>query len=700
MAKVEDLIDEIADPVLRERIAHEVKDLKETKRFGLVFEEHIPETVSLHGLPIRPGLIVQNRTTPQDLTEFQVLSVEGDEATLVPKGADEPEVTVDVTDLLVVKRFHEQIFPGLTPVGTVRRGADDKPAHVVINGENFHALQVLTYTHAGNVDCIYIDPPYNTGARDWKYNNSFVDANDRYRHSKWLSFMEKRLKLAKRLLRPDDSVLLVTIDDNEVYSLGLLLDQVFQGCERQMVSITVSPRGKSRDGRLSQVDEYLIVVYLGGAAVANQQGGGKSKEVRWRYLRRNDVESARGTVKGGPRQFYPIYVDNATHRIVKIGGSLAPDEPLDSAPAVSGTVALFPIRDDGKHMNWGLTGSSLQRALDGGYVRVTPGTHAEQAYTISYLTGPNIKKVEIGALEVTGLRLDGSRIVLVPGGKVARPTTAWRETRYDAGAHGTTLLRSFVPDGKFPYPKSLYAVEDTLRLFVGNKPEALILDFFGGSGTTAHAVIRLNHQDGGTRRCITVTNNEVSVDEAKRLRDDGHSPGDRDWEALGIFSNITRPRIEAAVTGRTRSGTKIEGDYRFTDEFPMADGFEANVEFFRLDYLDPDKVELGRQFNAIVPMLWMAAESVGQWEEWDGSAPWSLPKGSTYGVLFDEDHLSGFAAGVDAHASVTHVWLVTNSHAAFVEMRQALPDNLVEVRQLYRDYLRNFTVNAPGVLRT
>src|SRR5665811_782170 len=156
MAKIEDLIDEIADPVLRERIANEVKDLKETKRFGLVFEEHIPETVSLYGLPIRPGLIVQNRTTPKDLTEYRVLRTEDNEATLVPKGGDGPEVTVDVADLLVVKRFHEQIFPGLTPVGEVRRGADDKPAHVVINGENFHALQVLTYTYGGKVDCIYI----------------------------------------------------------------------------------------------------------------------------------------------------------------------------------------------------------------------------------------------------------------------------------------------------------------------------------------------------------------------------------------------------------------------------------------------------------------------------------------------------------------------------------------------------------------
>ena len=98
-------------------------------------------------------------------------------------------------------------------------------------------------------------------------------------------------------------------------------------------------------------------------------------------------------------------------------------------------------------------------------------------------------------------------------------------------------------------------------------------------------------------------------------------------------------------------------------------------------------------------MLWMAAGSVGEWEEWDGVSPWSLPEGSTYGVLFDEVHIAEFSEAVEAHPSVTHVWLVTNSRAAFTEMRQLLPEDLLEVRQLYRDYLRNFTVNAPGVLR-
>jgi adenine-specific DNA-methyltransferase len=113
----------------------------------------------------------------------------------------------------------------------------------VINAENFHALQALLYTHEGKVDAIYIDPPYNTGAKDWKYNNDYVDAEDAYRHSKWLAFMERRLKLAKRLLNPESSVLIVTIDEHEVHRLRLLLDQTFPDAYVQMVTIVVNPKG-------------------------------------------------------------------------------------------------------------------------------------------------------------------------------------------------------------------------------------------------------------------------------------------------------------------------------------------------------------------------------------------------------------------------------------------------------------------------
>jgi len=158
--------------------------------------------------------------------------------------------------------------------------------------------------------------------------------------------------------------------------------------------------------------------------------------------------------------------------------------------------------------------------------------------------------------------------------------TVWNIRAHNATEYGSNLVKKFLPKRKFPFPKSLYAVEDTIRFYLSDKPNATVLDFFSGSGTTAHAAIRLNKQDGGRRHSISVTNNEVSFEEAKKLTKDGFRPGDPEWERLGICDYVTKPRIEAAITGKTPAGEPIKGDYKFTDEFPMADGFEANARFF------------------------------------------------------------------------------------------------------------------------
>ena len=200
-------------------------------------------------------------------------------------------------------------------------------------------------------------------------------------------------------------------------------------------------------------------------------------------------------------------------------------ESIRDVPEVPGAVPVLPIDPDGAEKIWGLTPATLQASLDRGYVRVTPGT-GHQPYTISYLTTPNVKLAEAGQeLKVKGTRPDGSKIVVFPGGKAERLSTVWRERRHDAGAYGTSVLRALLPDRSFPFPKSLYAVEDSLRAFVADRPQATILDFFAGSGTTAHAVMRLNKHDDGRRTCILVTNNEVSADEQATLREQGLRPG-------------------------------------------------------------------------------------------------------------------------------------------------------------------------------
>ncbi|PTE20216.1 site-specific DNA-methyltransferase, partial [Cereibacter changlensis JA139] len=202
---------------------------------------------------------------------------------------------------------------------------------------------------------------------------------------------------------------------------------------------------------------------------------------------------------------------------------------------------------------------------------------------IYYLSFNQLAAIEEGRLQIVGKAEDGSlELKFAAGSRSAAPRTIWNMTSHDAGSHGTSLLRAMMPDRRFPFPKSLYAVEDALRFFIKEKPDAIVLDFFSGSGTTAHAVMRLNRQDGGRRQCISVTNNEVAADEQAALRKAGLREGDPDWEKWGICDYITKPRIAAAITGKTPDGEEIGGDYKFTDEFPIAEGFEENAEFFTL----------------------------------------------------------------------------------------------------------------------
>jgi len=267
----------------------------------------------------------------------------------------------------------------------------------------------------------------------------------------------------------------------------------------------------------------------------------------------------------------------------------------------------------------------------------------------------------------------------------------WLMPSHDASAHGTALLSRFLPDRKFPFPKSLYAVEDTLRFFVWDKPDAVVLDFFSGSGTTAHAVMRLNRQDGGRRQCISVTNNEVSAEEQTRLRKQGLRPGDAEWEALGICDYITKPRITTAITGQTPQGEPIRGDYKFADEFPMAGGFEENAAFFTLTYEAPLSVQHNRAFERIASMLWLRAGSHGRIISDLGEDGWDVAE--TYAVLENLDQADEFTAALAQAERVRLVYIVTDDDSAFQMVCRELPSTVVPVR-LYESYLHNFEINS------
>ncbi len=252
------LLDKVGDASLRAQLRGEIDKVRAKRTFGLVFESHLPERVRLPEHPVRRGTKVVRRADKHGDT-MKVTAVRRNQATVeLPEGGSE---TIPLDDLVVVAEFGEPVYPGLTRLGSIDRGGD-KPAHLVINAENHHALEMLQFTHAGKVDCIYIDPPYNTGAKDWKYDNNYVDNEDAYRHSKWLAFMERRLLLAKQLLNPDNSVLIVTIDEKEYLRLGLLLQQTFPSSDVQMVSAIINPAGSARTGRLTRVDEYVSLPTL------------------------------------------------------------------------------------------------------------------------------------------------------------------------------------------------------------------------------------------------------------------------------------------------------------------------------------------------------------------------------------------------------------------------------------------------------
>ena len=707
MARINDLIRQLEakDPALANEISREMRALSERRAFGLNFERHTPEQVELPGRPVRKGDKVHILSPRGELPRKEngriwivdSMSTEKKKiANLIAQDDPDHASEIAIEDLVVVAEFRDPIYPGLVSTGKVERGGD-KPFHTVINGENFHALQALLFTHRGKVDAIYIDPPYNTGARDWKYNNDYVEPDDVYRHSKWLAFIERRLLLARELLNPDDSALIVTIDEKEYLRLGLLLGQLFPGASIEMVTSVVSAKGVARAGQFSRVEEFIFFVRLGGQQVglsetnmldSSRNASDKiGQPVDWLGLRRREPTARRGA---RPRQFYPIYVDVESGRLVSLGDPIGDGIDRHSVEGPDKTVAIWPLLPNGTEGLWGITPDTARTYLAEGFLRARNFDLSAKTASIQYLPSGTVARIKSGDIKVTGMDSDHSVIAVHLSAKGVIPKRVWNLASHNAETHGTNLIRDFLPEGRFPYPKSLYAVEDTIRFVVGDKPHATVLDFFAGSGTTAHAVMRLNRQDGGRRHSISVTNNEVGADEQKALVEKGLRPGDPDWDKLGICDHITKPRIRAAITGKTSDGKEIKSDYKFKDEFPMAQGFEENAEFFTLTYEAPMRVQSNREFSRIATFLWLRAGSLGS--RIDSLANgWDVA--DTYGVLEDLDSTDEFLKAMRAAPAARIAYIVTDEDRLFEAVTRDLPAGVEPVR-LYQSYLSNFEIEA------
>jgi len=351
---------------------------------------------------------------------------------------------------------------------------EEEPYNFLLEGDNLHSLKLLEKTHKGKIDVIYIDPPYNTGAKDWKYNNNFVDATDAFRHSKWLSFMNERIQTAKLLLK-DEGILVVAIDHYELAQLIMLLDSVFGEDNRiGIVTVVHKPEGRNQEKFFGTSNEFALF-YAKQKALASfsnelifsdideykeidEEGIYKLKN----FIRMTDGKYA--TREAKPNFYYPIYVN-----IEKKDVSLSPKD---------GYREIYPVTRSGVERTW----------------KTLPNTF------LNYYRKGNIELIEDSE---SGIQIFEK---LRPA-EVVR--THWIKKEYHSYHYGTKILNDLLGEKKFEFPKSLHLVKDMIKLT--STRNSIILDYFAGSGTTGHAVAQLNAEDGGNRRYILCTNNENNI---------------------------------------------------------------------------------------------------------------------------------------------------------------------------------------------
>lgn len=381
---------------------------------------------------------------------------------------DKPEQIVeDCKRNVPILRLKEK-KKGIDPVVTTDISKDE---NILIEGDNYHALSVLNYTHKGKVDVIYIDPPYNTGAKDWKYNNDYVDGNDPYRHSKWISLMSKRLALAKELLTKR-GVLMCAIDENEHAHLGVLLEAMFPDREIHCIPIIHNPSGV-QGKNFSYNHEYVYFVIPTGNQIIDLQDREHNPDIR--PLR--DVSTGNHLREDAKNCFYPIFVKD--EKVIGFGDVCDDSFHPKSVNVMrdDGVMEIYPIDPQGNERKWVFARQTVDEIKDDLFVE-----YNRQRKILDIIR----KKTKFNY------------------------KTIWDDKMYNANIYGTQLLSNIL-DIKFPFPKSLYAVMECIKAVMHDKDKAVILDFFAGSGTTGHAVLELNNRDGGNRKFILCTNNESNI---------------------------------------------------------------------------------------------------------------------------------------------------------------------------------------------
>ncbi len=418
-----------------------------------------------------------------------------------------------------------------------------------------------------------------------------------------------------------------------------------------MTTDVINPKGVTQ-GRFSRVEEYNIFCFASNAFVAESNDNllnlpKDKKYPRWKGLLRSGTDALRADREN---MFYPVLIDESIQKVVAAGEPLPINFAPDVEEKINGYSVAWPIREDGSWGRWSVGADTLSMLIEKGYVSCGKYDKKRKTWGITYISQPNQKAIEEGKIIITDRNpITGVVTVEYASNENRVIKTVWHRTSHDAGAYGSDILTAII--GKtdaFSFPKSLYAEHDSIATIVRNNKEALIIDFFAGSGTTLHAVNLLNAADGGHRRCILVTNNEVSDQEAKILTEQGYKPGDEEWEKLGIAHSVTWPRTVGSIKGCDINGIPLKGNYgvefelyEADDEISVisktngkpirktvyrkvkfqqyprladimkSDGFLSNAVFFNLGFLDKTTVSLGRQFRELLPVIWMKAGAIG-----------------------------------------------------------------------------------------
>lgn len=379
---------------------------------------------------------------------------------------------------------------------------EGSPNHILIEGDNLNALAALTYAYAGKIDVIYIDPPYNTGNKDFIYNDSFVDKDDSFRHSKWLSFMDRRLRIAKKLLS-EKGVIFISIDENEEAQLKMLCDKIY-GENNHIATLPtiMNLKGNQDEFGFAGTHEYTHVYCLsrencsiGYLPVEDEELDDWLSDDKGFYKKGANLKSTgvNAPKEKRPYLFYPILVNIET----KVVSTISKDE-------------YVRIYDKELKLHDEVYLSQLQEKYESlGYTFLLPITGGKG---MSWRWGwQKVKEeadeiiVNINGIDVSLYKKQRPQLGDLPSKK---PKSVFYRPEYSSG-NGKAELVSVLGENLFGYPKPLNLIIDFLRISAFK--DSTILDFFAGSGTTLHATMQLNSEDGGHRKCILVTNNENNI---------------------------------------------------------------------------------------------------------------------------------------------------------------------------------------------